>query len=284
MNTKLAFSQIHTPCADCVFCKNEIQDGKKIQTGCKLNKIEQYEAAGVDVENCYDENENEFKVINGRFCMFYRNNEIMEQYPPDSWEEIVAAQTKVPYQLIIFIEPEMTMRQVKDSINNIKAQKSQPSMVTFVNYSYNNYMKDMDNPQRIKPVELLELLQASEFHLFSLKNMYEDTPDYRTAIDFVMDSTNKYPYPFYACFQAGFPIPKSFSEDLNNAIFIKMLQIGFAKPVDEINGMIVNKTAHKKHGGNSFFIELEKKLAKYEENFEKFMYEATDRDWETKPI
>ena len=59
MNTKLAFSQIHTPCADCVFCKNEIQDGKKIQTGCKLNKIEQYEAAGVDVANCYDENENE---------------------------------------------------------------------------------------------------------------------------------------------------------------------------------------------------------------------------------
>lgn len=276
MNQKLGFSQVHTPCVDCVFCKNEIQDGKKAQTGCKLNKLKQYENAGVDIETCYDENENEFKVINGRFCMFYRNKELMKQYPPDSWEEIVAAQTKVPYQLMIFIEPEMTMRQVKNSINSIKAQKSQPSIVTFVNYSYNNYANDMDNPQRIKPAELLELLQASEFHLFSLKNMYEDTPDYRTAIDFVMDSTNKYPYPFYACFQAGFDIPKSFSEDLNNAVFIKMLQIGFAKPIDEINGMIVNKTAHKKHGGNSFLINLEDKLEKYEDNFEKFMYEAVD--------
>ncbi len=271
---ELTISQIHTVCKTCVFAENVMDGKKKIQTGCRLGKLEQYEAANITIHEAHDEHDNEFKLIDGRLCMFHRNEEIMEQFPPDSWEEIVNAQTKVPYQLVIFIEPKMTMREVKKTINYIKDQKSQPNYVTFVNYSYNEYTKDPDN--NIKPSELLELLQGSEFHKFSLKNMYDESTDYRTAIDFVMDSTNRYPYPFYACFQAGFPIPKSFSEDLNNAIFIKMLQIGFAKPIDEINGMIVNKTAHKKHGGNSFFIDLEKKLERYEDNFHKFLFEATD--------
>ena len=54
------------------------------------------------------------------------------------------------------------------------------------------------------------------------------------------------------------------------------MQLGYVKPVDEINGMIVNKTAHKKHGGNAFGISLLDKFLKYEENAEKFIYEIGD--------
>ena len=120
------------------------------------------------------------------------------------------------------------------------------------------------------------MLQDSGLHRFSLKNIYDDNVDYRTAIDLTMDSTNKYSYPFYTCFEAGFKIPEKFSTELSEAVFIKMKQIGIASPVDDINGMIVSKVTHKKHGGNSFFVNLEDKMKEFEDGYEKFLHKAVD--------
>lgn len=262
-------SQVHTACKNCVFAAYE----GSTQEGCKLDKIKDYKNADIPVIEVQD-GDKEFFVIDGRFCMFYRNEEIMEKYSQDSWEKMVKLQTKVPYHAIILIGEESTFKEVKSVCNKLKRQEVKPNMVTFVNKQYPNYTKDQE--KYLKPSVLLELLSDSGFHKYNLKNVYNDSMDDRSLIDLVFDSSKDEPYPFYVVFESSFDIPQSFSKDLNDAILIRMMQIGVAKPVDNINGMIVNRVAHKKHAGNSFFVNLEDKIEKFEDNGTKFIYEATE--------
>ena len=90
------------------------------------------------------------------------------------------------------------------------------------------------------------------------------------------DSNKDKPYPFYITFKVGQEISKNFSKEFNDSILIKMMQLGFVKPIDDLHGMIVNKIAHKKHAGNSFGIPLEDKILKYEQDGEKFIFEVKD--------
>lgn len=268
---KIELNQIHTACKNCVFA-DYTADGIK-QSGCKIGKLKDYKNAGIEVLNVYDE-EKDFSVINGRVCLFYRNTEVMEQYPKDIWEEIVKLQTKVPYHAIVFVEPDSSFKEVKETCKKLKDQDISPNLVTLVNKQYYNYT--LDQQKYIQPSKLLSLLSNCEFHQYSLKNIYDDNLDDRAIIDLVFDSVKDKPYPFYTVFRCGFDVPKSFSKDLNDAILIKMLQLGFVKPYDDINGMIVNRTAHKKHSGNSFGINLEEKIIKFEDNGNKFIFNIGD--------
>ena len=113
-------SQIHTSCKNCVFA-NYTADGL-VQSGCKLGKIQDYKKAGIDILDVYDD-ELQFSVINGRVCLFYRNEEVMEQYPKDIWKDIVKLQTKVPYHAMVLIEPDTTFKEVKKTCKNLKNQE-----------------------------------------------------------------------------------------------------------------------------------------------------------------
>ncbi len=265
----LKVSQVHTSCKNCVFSVYK----NKTQSGCKLNKIDDYKNAEIPVIEVQD-GEKDFYVIDGRFCMFYRNEDVMQKYSQDSWEKIVKLQTKVPYHALIFIGEDSTFKEVKSACNRRKKQEVKPNMVTFINKQYPKYTQEPE--KYLKPSVLLGLLSDSGFHKYNLKNVYNGEMDDRSLVDLVFDSSKDAPYPFYVVFESSFEIPDSFSKDLNDAILIKMMQIGFAKPVDEINGMIVNRVAHKKHAGNSFLVNLEDKIEKYEENGTKFIYEATE--------
>jgi len=199
----------------------------------------------------------------------------MEKYPKNNWEDLVKLQTKVPYQVMLFVEKESSFKKVKESLNILNSQEIKPNLVTLINKQYMPYSKS-GGKEYLKPSELLELIKSYDFHQFSLKNVYDDEASDRSMIDLTFDGNKKKPYPFYVSFSTEFEIPKTFSKELNDAVLIKMMQIGVAKPVDGINGLIVNKVAHEKHGGNSFDIDLEKKIEKYEENSHRFIYEAKD--------
>ena len=269
MSEEFELSQIHTACKNCVFAKYE----KNTQIGCKLNKIKDYENANIDVVEVTDNSQN-FYVINGRFCMFYRNEEVMKNYPKDNWEEITKLQTKVPYHAMIIVNKDSTFSEIKKTMRMLKDQDTSPNLVTIINKQYSSYVKDPE--KYIAPSKLIDLLQNSEFHQFSMKNIYDDDMDDRALVDLVFDGSKSKPLPFYVVFESGFEIPLKFSEEFNNSILINMKQIGFVKPVDHINGMIVNKTTHKKYSGNAFNVCLEDKMLKYEENAEKYIFEVGD--------
>ncbi|NVM35957.1 MAG: hypothetical protein HWN81_10195 [Candidatus Lokiarchaeota archaeon] len=265
-------NQVHTCCKNCVF--SVIKENKQID--CKLNKIKDYENADVEVLDLKHSNGNIYKVINGRLCLFYRHPELMEKYPQSNWEKIVELQTKVPYQAMLILEKEASFKQLKQSLKKLYDQEIKPNLVTLINKQYCSYIESEGRKDFIKPSHILELLKSFNFHQYSLKNVYDNTLSNRDLIDITYDATKEKPYPFYIVFDTSFDVPKDFSKNLNDAILIKMMQLGFAKPVDDINGMIVSTIAHKKHGGNSFNINLEDKILKYEKNSNKFIFEATD--------
>lgn len=265
----LVINQTHTSCKNCVFAKYQNNE----QIGCTLNKLDDYRNAGVNVIDVYDE-EKKFHIIDGRFCLFYRNKELMQNYPRSTWEDIVKLQTKVPYQMMVIVDKDTTFSELKKTLMGLKAQEVPPSMVTIINKQYPYYLED--SSKYIKPSLLLECLENSEFHQYELRNVYDKTLDDRILIDLVFDYTKSEPFPIYTVFKAGFNIPRGFSKEMNDAILIKMLQICFVRPIDGINGMIVNKIAHKKHSGNSFGINLEEKILKYEDNGAKFIFEMEE--------
>jgi len=264
-------SSIHTACRNCVFAEFK----NKVQTGCSLNKLDDYRNAGIDLVEVYDKDGTEFFLVDGRFCLFYRNKEIMERYPRDSWERIALMTTKCPYHAMVLFEEEHTFAQLKRTLKNLRHdQEIAPNFVTVLNKQYLHYA---EKPEKYtKPSVLLDLLNDLEFHQFSFKNVYDPTLGNRELIDLSFDSSSTLPYPFYAVFHADFDIPHAFSKELNDAILIKMMQIGIGTPEDKLNGMIVSRTAHKKHGGNAFNINLEDKIEKYEENAHNFIHKASD--------
>jgi len=196
----------------------------------------------------------------------------MERHPRNTWEKIAKLTTKVPYHVLVFFEEHHSFPDIKKILQKLENQEIPPNLVTVVNKQYQSYIKAPD--KYVKPSLLLELLGNCKFHQYNLKNIYNSELSDRAIIDLVFDVAGKLPYPFYVTFRAGFDVPLAFSTELNNAVLIKMMQIGVGSPVDDLNGMIVNRTAHKKHGGNAFGIHLEDKITKYEENAHKFLYEA----------
>ena len=270
---EILISQVHTSCHSCVFAE---YDHYNVQQGCRMNKIQQYRDAGVKILDVYAAKTNKSHyLIDGRFCMFFRNPEVMSNHDPKNWEKIVKQQVKVPYHLILMVNDDTTLEQVQENLRNLKYQYVQPKFITLVNKQYHQYSQNPD--KYIKPSSLLFALQEIDFIAkYSLRNIYDENLSDREIIDLVFDSTNKLPLPFYLVFNANFKIHRDFTRQFNTAIFDKMLQIGFAKPIDNINGMIVNHTTHKKHAGNSFGILLEDKILKFENNGEQFIMETKD--------
>jgi len=265
---KFQLSQTHTSCKKCVFAKYE----GKTQTGCELGKIDNYKDAGIGIVETFDDDK-EFFVIDGRFCLFYRNEEYMKQFPKSKWKETVNQQTKIPYHAIVFINEDSKFKDVKLTLRLLKEQEFEPVFVTLVNKQYLKYREGEALP---KPSEYLNLLQSFDFHQFSFKNIHNEELDDRALVDLVFDSIKDKPFPFYVTFKSGFHIPKDFSKKFNDFILVDMKQVGFAKPVDDLNMMIVNRITHKKHSGNSFGIDLEKKIEKFEDNGSNFIFEASE--------
>jgi len=264
-------SYVHTTCRHCVFA--EFKD--KTQTGCALNKLQDYRDAGVEILEVFDDTDTNFSLINGRFCLFYRNEEVMKSHPRNMWEKITKLSTKCAYQVIVFFEPTHHFIDLKRILKNLKnTQEIEPNLVTVINKQYLPYSENPTNFE--KPSHLLELLTDLNFHQFSLKNVYDGDLTDRALLDLVFDSTVKLPYPMYTAFRANFNIPEDFSKNLNDAILIKMMQLGFVTPLDDLNGMIVNKTLHKKHSGNAFGIHLEDKLLEFEDNGASFIHRVED--------
>ena len=66
---------IHTPCKSCVFAQYE----NNTQTGCALNYIDKYRDAGVEILEAYDDDDNNFYVLNKKKCLGYRESKWFEE-------------------------------------------------------------------------------------------------------------------------------------------------------------------------------------------------------------
>lgn len=260
--------KIYSFCENCVFAKMNENE----QVGCELGKLEAYKDIGAKLELADGNNGKKYYKIHERVCVFLRNEELLKDYPKNTWKQIVTDQAKVPYHLVLIFDEGCTLKDLKITINSIKNQTESPSLITIVNKQYIKYSESPNNT--IKPSELLSAFYDEEITRVNLTNIYQDL-HYREISDFIFDKNKKLHHPFYAYFKVGFDIPKNFGESLTNALFVKMLKVCFAKPIDDINGMIINKQTHNRYN-NSFGIYMEDKIEKEEKNSKQLIFEARE--------
>ena len=128
-NQEGVISPIHTACKDCVFM---VKNGQT-QTGCKLGRIDLYRKKKAEILSAYDEFNNEFFVINDRFCIYKRSKEWGEELPTYEWEETVRKQTKPRYQAIVFFRDEHKLEDLHKTMESLVEQYNSPIVVTIAN-------------------------------------------------------------------------------------------------------------------------------------------------------
>ena len=258
-------SHIHTACKDCAFAL--YKDGA--QTGCKFNRIDLYKESGAEVIPVYDDDGNNFYVINDRICIYHRDKSWVKQYPKSEIQNIVEAQTKSPYHAIIVRNPEYSLSDVEKTIESLANQFNPPTIVSIINMdlSASNYEFSIGVEKICKSYE--------DKFSWRVQNIVDPDKRVRECIDLTIDATYyKNPYTFYITFEAGYIIPDGFTKELHNSFSVN--QVVFASPIDEINGMLCNKLIHRKHTGNAFYINIEDKLKEFEEDVDKHMFKIED--------
>ena len=255
-------SQVHTACRNCVFATWD----EKTQIGCMLNRIEAYERAGITVHEVYDDDDNEFFVIDGRFCLFYRTKDLQGDTPIDDYVNQVLQETVLPGHVIIFFRQDDNFDDLKTAIDAVWM----PRVVTVVNQQYIAYVKDPD--KYTKPSAILDYLNKKGFRNYYLRNITDEDISDLDIIDLVFDTSKTLPYTFYVCFETSKGVDTTFLRDIQAFVLNQMQQFGVILSEDGgIHKMAVSKIAHLKHSGNSFGVPLADKIRKYEEDGDRFV-------------
>jgi hypothetical protein len=264
---EVQLSSIHTPCKNCLFAMYENDK----QIGCKLDRLKYHK----NIIEVYDD-EKTFYVVDKSFCLFYRTKELMDylKIPEEQWESATKDQVKLPVHIILLFNKDNTHEDLIASLKALKSQYYLPAMVTVANKQYDSYTKDPEN--FCKPIVLYKSLVDCNFKNITFKNIYDDEIRDREIIDLVFDSTKHLPIPIYMVFNVGYSIPETFMKELDDAVINNGISLNFAHPVDEINGMVVSRVAHKKYSGNAFNVNIEDKIKMSEENLDKIIFNITD--------
>lgn len=262
-------SVIHTSCKDCIFAKF---NGNK-QVDCKLDRLKYHK----NIVEVYDE-ESEFFVVDKNFCLYYRTKELMDylKIPEEKWEQTTKEQVKIPLHVILLFNKDNTHEELINSLRVLKSQSIQPSMVTVVNKQYFQYASSKNPENYIKPSVLYQSLTDCNFKRISFKNIYDPEISDREIIDLVFDNTSHLPLALYIVFNVGYPMSSTFIHEIDEAVLNKMMTVNFAYPINDIDGMLVSKVAHKKYSGNAFNICLEDKIKSSEENLDKIIFKIQD--------
>lgn len=248
--------QIHTSCRDCIF---SVKD-KQTQTSCEFGRIDLYKESGAEVIEAYDEFNNEFYVINNKYCLYKRTKDWADHYTTSEIKSIVESQVKPRYHAVVFHDKEGTLEGLKTTLDSLKSQYNSPSIVTVAKTN------DIDT------LDMMSFMTAYDGVFdWSVQQFLDDEQTIRERIDFVMDRTKKKKFTFYAVFDAPYAVPEGFSEELQDTLLNKMKPFAVAKQDDSFNGMIVSHVLHIKHAGNCFGIHLEDKIKEFEENGEKYI-------------
>jgi|TARA_R110000824_G_scaffold55709_3_gene153306 hypothetical protein len=258
-------SQIHTTCKDCAFA---VYSGKR-QTECSAGILDRYRNNGAEIIDVYDDNGKEFFVINNKLCSHHREKEWAKKYSKSELLNIVNSQTKSPYQAMILYCEESTPETIGFTLKSLAEQFNPPNIISII------VRKATDSIYKLNmEIEAVVKKYDNKFD-WRIQNILDtEETSVRQSIDLAVDGTYfKYSFPYYLVFESGFEVPKDFTEELHNSIMFEGKQMIFCHPVKgSLNGMLVNRLLHRKHTGNAFNINIEDKIAEFEENAKDYMF------------
>mgnify|MGYP003109108494 FL=1 len=255
--------QLHTSCRECIFSVKEGQT----QVGCEFDRIDLYKENGSHVIEAYDEFDNEFFVINNRYCLYRRTEEWAEKYSSSDIKSIVEKQVKPRYHAIVFSDKDNTLDELSSTLESLSAQYNPPSILTVCKSN------DIDTHVMMSFMSRYDGIFEWSVQQFLAT---EEEVTVRQRIDFVLDRTKSKRFSLYIVFDSGFVVPESFSLELQDTTLNKMIPFAIAKPKEGFNGMIVSHILHKKHAGNCFGIHLEDKVKEFEQNGADFILDIEE--------
>ena len=257
-------SPMHTPCLGCAFMINEEQK----QVGCQVGRIEKYQERGADVIDVYDDNGNEFFVINDRLCVYKRDKEWAKGVSKKQRVTEVERELRLKYHAMVIYDYKHDVEDLFKTMESIDSQNNPPIVVTIINRRTNVAQKD-----------LVKLLTAKDYKNIEwrLQTFFDNDATNRECTDLVIDNT-KYEYKvlFYITFRSGFEVPLTVSDEIQKYVVQDMNNLAYAYPNKEENGEIVNINMHLKHAGNTFNIPIVEKLKEFEEGVKPYIHNIED--------
>jgi hypothetical protein len=245
-----------TSCRQCVFAEYE----DSIQIGCHAGRLEVFEENGVEILPVTDE-EKSFYLVKDKACAYFRHVDlhanILKTKTMEELKDLVRSSLKIPYHVLIFLREKDTLLDLRHRLNELDEQSVKPAIISVIDRTHavtdmtpvivglfqNNYSFKNWRTQRVSAVDISDM----------------------AIVDVCYDNTKDMKYFFYTIFEASKPIPASFAEEIHRSIQDKMQSFVILEPNSEGNGKTVLKVAHEKYAGNSFGIDLKKKLLHYDD-------------------
>ena len=265
IDTDKQVSTSSTWCANCVFA--DFDDN--VQKGCKANRLDKFKEADIPVIQTQIEDTISF-VVDGKSCVYYRNDTWARDYYPDQSDTglltSIQKELGIPYHAIVFLRNkehkqsggianiQIDLDNLQNRLSELSNQKVKPKLVTVVNrlHSIEDYS-----------AQIISMIQDCEFTHWKLQTVKSTDQLDTDIIDLAYDHTKKIPYMFYICFESGYSIPSTMSEDIHMSLHDHMKSFTVLLPNTHNVGRGALKAAHAKYSGNAFSILLEDKITHY---------------------
>lgn len=234
--------ELTSSCRGCHFCQTEKNgEGKNIQTGCSLGRLEKFKNLDIKVES--EESENgEFFTIH-RFCTCYRPDEWVDTLTKEEKNDVkstVRQEISVRMGIIILFDPSsQTEEQLKNTIECFGRQTVSPRYVVVVSSraEYNDLIHSLliyNFPDK----------EQTNIHLVQCAD--EDLQDY-----FKIDEAFKHALNgFYYVINAGSEHSDDFIEKFDSYINDELSQVVMVKPNDGLGGLLMQASLHKLLNGS----------------------------------
>lgn len=256
------FNPYRTPCRQCVFADFR----EKTQVGCKLNRLERFQEQDPNCIVPAEDGDLEFFVVNGRLCNAYRNvnSRWAGEHQADSLVAIVD-ELKVRLSVIVMLKGK-TEEQITATAQSLLDQKLQPNQVLFVS-----------EPGGVKAARLHALLFTliGNKLTWRIQNVLKEMSREKVVDEAVGAVTS----PFYSIFDAGYVIPPSFIDDVNQSLNYRLERWSLLRPFSGQGLTIQTKYAQTIGGhSNPLIVEHEGQKTEYPDIVSKLTHYAASED------
>lgn len=126
-------SEIKTLCLGCVFATGPHTDDKFIQRGCYMDVINLFQEHGIVPQEVYDEDGNEFYVINDKICQYFRNKTWQNEDDLSECFERAREEVKLRANLVIYFDDEKDIEDLLRTVNSACNSTIKPTRIFIAN-------------------------------------------------------------------------------------------------------------------------------------------------------
>jgi hypothetical protein len=238
---------VDTCCLGCVFSAGESteteEEGKvrfsQWYLGCRMGALLRYQNQGEDIEICTDNGGNEFYVVSGRVCPFFR---------PSSWhvwakdQDISAAQRDVRKEakfkpdVVIYYDGTQPPEAIMETLDALKEGGMPPTRIYVANNS------------DLRPSQIMKVMESCPFP-WRIETMIENKCSVERSLDVI---TKKCDSIFVTYFSAGYKPSKNFFKCIDIALYDELDKFICLEPsLGTINGLTVVRLFYKQADGNA---------------------------------